>query len=99
MISYLVIEPLPPVYTGRSPRVPAAILGETGGTDHCFLWSVGMGLRPAKLHEKLSGHADWQMWRTHSCVPRRHSCRRPLPRGESVEGESTPAARGRAPRG
>src|SRR5450756_321530 len=21
------------------------------------------------------------MWRTHSCVPRRHSCRRPLPHG------------------
>src|SRR5450432_1009000 len=27
------------------------------GTDHRFLWSVGMGLRPAKFHEKL---ASWQ---------------------------------------
>src|ERR1017187_3458246 len=26
----------------------------------------------------------WPMWRTHSCVPRRHSCRRPVNRGEEA---------------
>jgi hypothetical protein len=47
------------------------------------LSSVGMGLRPAKAHEKLSGHTAGQSWRTHSCVPRRHSGRRPLPTVEA----------------
>jgi hypothetical protein len=40
-----------------------------------------MGLRPAKLHEKLTG----QMWRTQSCVQRRHSCVCPLASAQSVE--------------
>ena len=38
-------------------------------------------------------------WRTHSCVPRRHSCRRPLTRGEEASRKvSTLHARVRAPR-
>ena len=39
-----------------------------------------------------------QMWRTHSCVPRRQCCRRPLPGGaEASRGVSTRHARVRAP--
>ena len=32
---------------------------EGGGTEDRFLSSVGMGLRPAKSHEKPTGDADW----------------------------------------
>ena len=32
--------------------------GRTGGTDPRLSWSVWMGLRPAKLHEKQSVRAD-----------------------------------------
>ena len=44
-----------------------------------------------------------EMWRTHSCAPRRHSCRRPLPQGEEASsGDSTrhgvPPGPVRAPR-
>jgi stage II sporulation protein D len=43
--------------------------------------------------------ANWQLWRTHSCVPRRHSCRRLLPqRPEASSGDSTLHAEVRAPR-
>ena len=43
--------------------------------------------------------ADVQMWRTHSCVPRRHSCRRPLDQGVlASSGDSTRHAGVRAPR-
>jgi len=35
---------------------------------------------------------DERMWRTYSCVPRRHSCRRPATQGEDASGRvSTPA--------
>src|SRR5674476_1261137 len=43
--------------------------------------------------------ADVQMWRTHSCVARRHSCRRPLHQGVlASSGDSTRHAGVRAPR-
>src|ERR1039458_3377841 len=39
------------------------------------------------------------MWRTHSCVPRRHSCRRPLSHGAKASSrDSTLHAGVRAPR-
>jgi len=42
---------------------------------------------------------DERMWRTYSCVPRRHSCRRPATQGEDASGRvSTLHARVRAPR-
>jgi len=49
--------------------------------------------------------ADWQLWRTHSSVQRRHfrtdpfrTCRRPLPQGiEASSGDSTQHAGVRAP--
>ncbi len=43
--------------------------------------------------------APWLTWRTHSCVPRRHSCRRPVPEGAKASRKvSTRHARVRAPR-
>src|ERR1017187_8977761 len=31
---------------------------------------------------------DWRTWRTHSCVPRRHFCRRPLLQGAEASSET-----------
>src|ERR1019366_5397764 len=63
-------------------------------------WPVGMGLGPAKFHEERSRHAGWRMWRGHSCLPRRHSCRRSLLRAaEASSIDSTLQARVPAPRG
>src|ERR1039458_10794528 len=38
---------------------------------------------------RITSHLDdWRMWRTHSCVPRRHSCRRPLLQGAEASSET-----------
>jgi len=39
-------------------------------------WIIGHGERSPNRRQWFSA---FLLWRTHSCVPRRHSCRRPLP--------------------
>src|ERR1035437_232292 len=54
-----------------------------------------------RANARITPHwPTWQMWRTHSCVQRRHSCRRRLAQGaEASSADSTRHAGVRAPRG
>ncbi len=58
----------------ESSAFPAGVL-VFGGADHRFSWSVWVGLRPAKSHEKLGKRSfELEWWVTRTCPPATNHC-------------------------
>ena len=85
-------DALVPLFYRRIRRLPPPLsrpgagCGRRRPPHHLCRWAE---LRKLRADARITSHLDdWRTWRTHSCVPRRHFCRRPLLQGAEASSET-----------